>query len=174
MGGEACDAQLACTGDAITCAILRQEKAQRCLAEKMFGEDKGTDLESLGKGFGEKLEKGVKDGADAYKSEQAEALQETLEEAGDSLEPVFGKDGSALDKHNVLGELFPAATGCSDINVSFTFRGKTFNLKLPVCDLSRLRVILEYVLYALTGIYLWDMLVTISATPMGGARRGRR
>ncbi|TRX75646.1 hypothetical protein [Pseudomonas mangiferae] len=174
VGGESCDAQLACTGDAITCAILRQEKAQRCLADKMFGEDKNTDLESLGRGFGDKVQEGFADGADTYAEGEGEALTETLGQADDKLEEVFGKDGRGLDKHNVLDKIMPKASSCSDIKVSFNFRGKTFNINLPVCELSRMRAILEYVLYALTGIYLWDMLVTIAATPMGTARRGRR
>ncbi len=32
--GEACDAEVKCTGDAVQCAILRQQKALRCHAEE--------------------------------------------------------------------------------------------------------------------------------------------
>lgn len=35
VAGEACDSQIACTGDAIQCAILRQQKAQKCLMENL-------------------------------------------------------------------------------------------------------------------------------------------
>lgn len=34
VSGETCDATVACTGDAIQCAILRQQKAQRCSDEE--------------------------------------------------------------------------------------------------------------------------------------------
>ncbi|TRX76876.1 hypothetical protein FM069_01440 [Pseudomonas mangiferae] len=34
MAGEACDATVTCSGDAIQCAILRQQKAQTCSDEE--------------------------------------------------------------------------------------------------------------------------------------------
>ena len=40
VGGEGCDAELSCSGDAVQCAILKQQKALRCHAEEQ------TDFES--------------------------------------------------------------------------------------------------------------------------------
>lgn len=51
VGGEACDAKLSCEGDAVQCAILRQQKQLRCEAKEQadFDKKKG-DIEGLFKG----------------------------------------------------------------------------------------------------------------------------
>ena len=51
VGGESCNAELACSGDAVQCATLRQEKALRCHAEKMDDfEGSKPDIETLVQG----------------------------------------------------------------------------------------------------------------------------
>lgn len=48
VAGEACDASVSCTGDAVQCAILRQQKAQRCADEewRKVDEKAVTDLQN--------------------------------------------------------------------------------------------------------------------------------
>jgi len=51
VGGEACTASLVCTGDAIQCAVLRQQKAMRCNDEKMADyESNKANIENMFKG----------------------------------------------------------------------------------------------------------------------------
>ncbi len=60
VGGESCEAELACSGDAVQCATLRQEKALRCHAEKMDDfEGSKPDIEALVQGDKFQLDEGA-------------------------------------------------------------------------------------------------------------------
>ncbi len=51
VSGESCDATVSCEGDAVQCAILRQQKEMRCEAEKQADfESNKTDIEGLFEG----------------------------------------------------------------------------------------------------------------------------
>ncbi len=57
VAGESCDATIACEGDAIQCAILRQEKESRCaLDEAMNYEDNKSKIDQLVQGEEYQLE----------------------------------------------------------------------------------------------------------------------
>lgn len=58
--GEACDAEVKCTGDAVQCAILRQQKELRCHAEEQADFEKHKPaIESAVQGDKFKLEEGA-------------------------------------------------------------------------------------------------------------------
>ncbi|WP_407295893.1 virulence factor TspB C-terminal domain-related protein [Stutzerimonas zhaodongensis] len=124
VGGEACDATIACEGDAVQCAILRQQKALRCNAEEM------TDFE--------KHESAIEAAV------QGDKFQ--LEEGGGAIElPSFINQGTRF-----LPSTCPAAESLSLRMAG----GRTFEISYePLCraasDLSGLFVAVATVLAAL-------------------------
>ncbi len=56
-----------------------------------------------------------------------------------------------------LGGFFPAASGCSDYRIPIDAMGFSFVVTLPVCFLSRARALIEWVLWCLTAIGVWNI-----------------
>ncbi|MNF97729.1 hypothetical protein D3C84_805680 [compost metagenome] len=48
--------------------------------------------------------------------------------------------------------------GCTDYKIAFDLGNYRANLVLPVCDLTRLKPLLEYVIWIVTAIGLWKIL----------------
>lgn len=56
-----------------------------------------------------------------------------------------------------LGGFFPVASGCSDYQIPINAMGFSFVVTLPVCFLSRFKELIEWVLWCLTAIGVWNI-----------------
>ncbi|MCY1246458.1 hypothetical protein D9M72_596920 [compost metagenome] len=70
----------------------------------------------------------------------------------------FGGDGSKVGLNKVLDRLLPSAVGCTSYTITLNLDRYSANLVLPVCELTRLKPLLEYVIWIATAVGLWKIL----------------
>ncbi|MCQ4323054.1 virulence factor TspB C-terminal domain-related protein, partial [Stutzerimonas stutzeri] len=116
VGGEACDVQIECNGDAVQCAILKQQKEMRCNAEEQADfENKKTDIEGLFQGEEFQLEEAEVD-APSFINSAGRFLPSGCPTA-EVLNMRSGGGGSLQLSYEPLCE---AASGMSWLIVAFT------------------------------------------------------
>lgn len=71
---------------------------------------------------------------------------------------MFDPDGVAFQTLDFLNDVLPSHLGCSDYTITFRLDKYTVDFILPVCELSRVKPLLEYVIWLITVIGLWKIL----------------
>ncbi|MDT4821318.1 hypothetical protein FQZ97_544910 [compost metagenome] len=111
---------------------------------------------ALGEALEGKAEE-IQEGRDAEAEAFLDALPGTV---GD----WFGVSGEKVGLDGVLDGVLPTALGCADYRIEFTINNPinskpyTVRLDLPVCELTRLKPLLEWVIWIVTVVGLWKIL----------------
>ncbi|CAD5109565.1 hypothetical protein PSEWESI4_03870 [Pseudomonas carbonaria] len=170
-GGTAQDGDAAATNEAIkdlqdglggkidkTNSLLEQIK------KGLLGDDYSSDAEwtdegakASGEGAGGQIASALDTAVDeALEGSEAE-LKDALDALPGTVEGWFGVGGERLAGVGVLDNLFPSAVGCSDYRVNVGIPRYSFTLVVPTCELSRVKPLLEWLLWCLTAVGVWNI-----------------
>lgn len=135
------------------------------LLEGLFGDqlkdaDLGTDGEA--KQAGEEAAAGLP----GIFEEQQEKIQEQRDQDADSYlkslpnkvqNEWFGANGELVGLNNVLDKILLTAMGCADYRIPLSLDSHNATLVIPVCQLTRVKPLLEWVIWMVTLIGLWKI-----------------
>lgn len=133
------------------------------------GEGEGaSDAESIGQGLGDSLSDLINQAVDDEVQKRSDAFDEDVAAADDMVSSMFGDDPSGMGG-SILEGLFPSSAGCSDFTVRW--HNDYAPLILPVCELTRLKSILEWVFGILAGIFVWrTLMATLNQSAINSVR----
>jgi len=60
--------------------------------------------------------------------------------------------------NDVLNKILPTAMGCADYSIPLSLDSYNANIVLPVCQLTRIKPLLEWVIWMITLVGLWKIL----------------
>lgn len=125
--------------------------------------------EEAGKGLAESI---TKEGDALLKSrqEQQDSAIAGIDYAVDVLLP----DADSVFRSTMLDQLLPKSTGCADYAIQSALGKYTYSINIPVCDLSRAKALLEYVLWVVTMIGLFVTIKRIAFLESDSGRTSRR
>lgn len=143
----------------VTDAVEKGNGILKDIYDGLFGDDydgsgDGSDAEAEGQGgeLGSDIAKKIGDESDAIGEEREQKLQNELDKINSTVEGWFG---AGVGLNNTLTKLFPSATGCRNFDVTWSVKQLSFSMQLDICVLSRLKPLLEWVIWALTAIGVW-------------------
>lgn len=125
------------------------------------GDGTGTDgdAEGAGQGAGDALGDQIGKYGDQLLGEREAEVDAALKALPKTVtDGWFGADGSKVGLNNVLDRMLPSAMGCADYTISLRLDKYSANLVLPVCQLTRLKPLLEYIIWIATAVGLWKIL----------------
>lgn len=121
------------------------------------GEGEGAgNADGIGDEAGDSLADLINSAVDEAKQARTDSFNEEVDKVDGMLGEWFGEDASGVGG-SILDGLFPKSSSCSDFNVVWHTQG--YSLSLPVCELTRLKSILEWVFGILTAIAVWRILM---------------
>lgn len=103
----------------------------------------------LGQGMAGDLDTAVNDAITARDAE----IQTAISAVPSTVDSLFAD----IPGIHSLGSFFPSASGCSDYQIPINAMGFSFVVTLPVCFLSRFKELIEWVLWCLTAIGVWNI-----------------
>lgn len=123
------------------------------------GDGNGDSLEGIGSGLGNDLAGMIGDQLGQAQDEQLASDELSLDKIADNVDgdKWFGENSQVAALLSFTENLLPAATGCNDVSISFSLGQYSTRLVLPVCDLSRIKPLLEWIIYVVTAIGLWNI-----------------
>ena len=136
------------------------------LLDGLFGDEyngEGTgsdgDAEGAGQGAGNALAEQIGSYGDQLLGEREAEVDAALKALPKTVtNEWFGGDGSKVGLNKVLDRLLPSAVGCTSYTITLNLDRYSANLVLPVCELTRLKPLLEYVIWIATAVGLWKIL----------------
>ncbi len=121
------------------------------------GEGEGAgNADGIGDEAGDSLADLINSAVDEAKQARTDSFNEEVDKVDGMLGEWFGEDASGVGGA-ILDGLFPKSSSCSEFNVIWHAKG--YSLTLPVCELTRLKSILEWVFGILTAIAVWRILM---------------
>ncbi|WP_417532463.1 MULTISPECIES: hypothetical protein [Pseudomonadales] len=121
------------------------------------GEGEGAgNADGIGDEAGDSLADLINSAVDEAKQARTDSFNEEVDKVDGMLGEWFGEDASGVGGA-ILDGLFPKSSSCSEFNV--VWHAKGYSLTLPVCELTRLKSILEWVFGILTAIAVWRILM---------------
>lgn len=115
---------------------------------KQAGEEAAAGLPAIFEEQQEKILEERDTQADAY----LKSLPNTVEKEW------FGVDGQLVGLNDVLNKVLPTAMGCADYRIPLSLDSYNANIVLPVCELTRIKPLLEWVIWMITLVGLWKIL----------------
>ncbi len=136
------------------------------IIEGLFGDEfSDSDLGSEGeaKQAGEEAAAGL---PAIFEEQQEKIIEERNQEADDYLKALpnkvqnewFGVNGELVGLNNVLNKVLPTAMGCADYRIPLSLESYSATIVLPVCELTRIKPLLEWVIWMITLVALWKIL----------------
>ena len=139
------------------------------LLDGLFGEDyDGSgdgDGEAIGneaEGFGQQLGDLIGEQTEQIIGERDADAKISLEDDIPKLvagkDGIFDPDGYVVGSMDFLNDVLPSAYGCTDYVIDFDLGQYHSKLLLPVCELTRLKPLLEYLVWMITIVGFWKIL----------------
>lgn len=121
--------------------------------EAIAGEAQGLG-QQLGDLIGEQTEQiiGERDG------EAESILENEIPKLVAGKDGIFDPDGFVVGSLDFLNDVLPSAYGCNNYEIDFDLGQYHSKLTLPVCELTRLKPLLEYLVWMITIIGFWKIL----------------
>lgn len=116
-----------------------------------------AEARASGNAAGDAMGQSVGSAVDDAVAERNAQVEEAIDEAPSTVDDFFGSSGERIPGLNSLGDFLPEAVGCSDYVIPINAMGVSIQVKLPVCFLSRFKTLIEWVLWCLTAIGLWNI-----------------
>lgn len=137
------------------------------------GDGNGDDMEGLGSGIGNDLAGMLGEQLEGAQAEQLVADELNLDQIVDDVDSDkwFGDNSQVAGLLDFARDLLPAATSCNDVTVTFNLGRYNTRLVLPVCDLAALKPLLEWIIYVVTAIGLWN--ITYATLRMENAKAAK-
>lgn len=123
------------------------------------GDGDGDGTEGAGSDLGNELAGMLRDQMGDAQEEQLVADELSLDEIADRVggDQWFGDNSRVASLLDFAKDLLPSRTGCADVAYAFNLGSYNSRIILPVCDLSRLKTLLEWIIYVVTAIGLWKI-----------------
>ncbi len=126
------------------------------------GDGDGDAIGSEAQGFGDQLGQLIDQQTEGIISDREAEADETLKQTIPKLvsgeNGIFDPDGYVVGSLDFLNDVLPSAYGCNDYEIAFDLGDYHSALKLPVCELTRLKPLLEYLVWMITIVGLWKIL----------------
>nr|WP_146219649.1 hypothetical protein [Pseudomonas sp. RW407] len=131
------------------------------IIDKLFGTDydnsgDGSDSEAEVKGgnAGDAIAAKLKSEGDRVQQEHEGEVQSKLDGIPTTVDSWFG---GGIDLGNALNRIFPSASGCGIYSINFALGKYTVNMSLDTCILSRMKSLLEWLVWCWTIIAVWKI-----------------
>ncbi|WP_161864823.1 hypothetical protein [Pseudomonas yangonensis] len=123
------------------------------------GDGDGDGVEGAGSDLGNELAGMIGDQLGEAQDEQLASDELSLDKIVDNVDgdKWFGDNSQVAGLLDLAKDLLPAHTACADVAISFNLDRYSTRLILPVCDLTRLKPLLEWIIYVVTAIGLWKI-----------------
>lgn len=123
------------------------------------GDGDGDGVEGAGSDLGNELAGMIGDQLGEAQDEQLASDELSLDKIVDNVDgdKWFGDNSQVAGLLDLAKDLLPAHTACADVAISFNLDRYSTRLILPVCDLTRLKPLLEWIIYIVTAIGLWKI-----------------
>ncbi|MCU1717692.1 hypothetical protein [Pseudomonas sp. 5P_3.1_Bac2] len=123
------------------------------------GDGDSGELAGIGEGAGSELAQMFSQQlTDAEEQELAQDESYLDQIASDVDHPSFlGEDSRFAQLLEFADDLLPSHTGCVDYSVPLELGRYKSTITLPVCRIATLRPLLEYIIYIITAIGLWNI-----------------
>ena len=139
------------------------------LLDGLFGEDydgsgdgDGEAIEGEAQGLGQQLGDLIGEQTEQIigdRDTEAETiLEDEIPKLVSGTNGIFDPDGYVVGSMDFLNDVLPSAYGCSDYEIAFDLGQYHSKLLLPVCELTRLKPLLEYLVWMITIVGFWKIL----------------
>lgn len=106
---------------------------------------------------GDAMGQSVATAVDDAIAERDAQIGEAIDAVPSAVDELFGSSGERIPGLSSLGDFLPEATSCIDYVIPINAMGVSIQVTLPVCFLSRFKTLIEWVLWCLTAIGLWNI-----------------
>ena len=110
------------------------------------------EASAVGEGAGEGVSDAIGTAVDDAVAEHEAEVEDALSDVPGQVEGMFGD--APLDS---LRNILPSPKGCSDYIIPFSVMQYSFQLTLPVCFLAAIKPLLEWLMWCLTAIGVWNI-----------------
>lgn len=126
------------------------------------GDGDGEAIGSEAQGFGQQLGDLIGEQTEQIIGERdADAkisLEDDIPKLVSGKDGIFDPDGYVVGSMDFLNDVLPSAYGCTDYVIDFDLGQYHSKLLLPVCELTRLKPLLEYLVWMITIVGFWKIL----------------
>ncbi|QVM88216.1 hypothetical protein I0D68_05310 [Pseudomonas lalucatii] len=122
------------------------------------GDAIGSEAQGLGEQLGGMIGEQTEQLVGERDSEAQEALEDTIPELVAGQGGMFDPDGYVVASLDFLNDVLPSAYGCNAYAIEFNLGEYYSALELPVCELTRLKPLLEYLVWMITIVGFWKIL----------------
>lgn len=112
---------------------------------------------AAGAAAGDAMGQSVGTAVDDAIAERDAQIGEAIDAVPSAVDEFFGSSGERIPGLSSLGDFLPEATSCIDYVIPINAMGVSIQVTLPVCFLSRFKTLIEWVLWCLTAIGLWNI-----------------
>lgn len=115
------------------------------------------EAQTAGESAGQKIGDGLDKSIDKAIEDRDKQVKEAMDKVPTTVEAWFGANGENVPGLGSLSGLLPAAAGCSDYLISVPVPRYPFTITIPVCFLSRVKPLLEWLIWCLTAVGIWNI-----------------
>ena len=123
---------------------------------------------SLGSATGSSIAESLTGGVTGALEEREAEITEALDQVPDTVGDWFGD----LPGLSFMDNLFVPAAGCSVTTIPLELNGYDFSITIDFCVLSKYRTLLEWVIWCLTAIAVWNVYYSGLRLQNAAASRG--
>lgn len=116
-----------------------------------------AEAEKSGRDTAAKIKAELEDELNIVEEERKEKFNEFIEKIPTDIEQVFGPEGQKIPSVKKIEDVIPKPSGCSPIRISVPLGKYSSEMIIDVCLLSKAKILLEWVFYALTAIGVWNI-----------------
>jgi hypothetical protein len=122
------------------------------------GDGSDKELEGAGDSTGKQLAKAIEEQTASILEERDKDSNDFLKKLPSTVTNWFGDSGQKVGLSGVLNTILPVATNCAPYVLKLDLDRYKADLKLNVCELTRVKPLLEWVIWAVTLVGLWKIL----------------
>lgn len=122
------------------------------------GDGNDADSQGAGEQAGTGIGDSITEKTGSILEERETESQEYLESLPDKVEDWFGSGGENVGLTGIINTIVPTSAGCSDYIIDASLDKYSSKIVIPGCELTRVKPLLEWVIWCVTLIGLWKIL----------------
>lgn len=122
------------------------------------GEAIGNEAEGFGQQLGDLIGEQTEQIIGERDADAKISLEDDIPKLVSGKNGIFDPDGYVVGSMDFLNDVLPSAYGCTDYVIDFDLGQYHSKLLLPVCELTRLKPLLEYLVWMITIVGFWKIL----------------
>lgn len=127
-----------------------------------------AEANALGSATGTTIGESLTGGVTGALEEREEEINEALDQVPETVGDWFGD----LPGLSFMDNLFVPAQGCAITSIPLELNGYDFSISIDFCVLSKYKVLLEWIIWCLTGIAVWNVYYSGLRLQNAAASRG--